>query len=187
MADLYEPRLIKESGIDAKITALLEPIIIELGFRVVRIRMMNMNGLVMQIMAERSDGTFTINDCEAISKAISPVLDIEDPVAGEYNLEVSSPGIDRPLVRRSDFDIWGSNVLKMETSHMIDGRKRFRGFVTKTSDESLTLERVNAGKDEQTTFEIPYDALVEAKLIMTDDLLKDAQNFDKAAQAAKGE
>ncbi|MCF6303347.1 MAG: ribosome maturation factor RimP, partial [Devosiaceae bacterium] len=118
-------RLVQEEGADAQVAAVVAPVIEDLGFRLVRARMVDHNGLTMQIMAERPDGTMSVGDCELISKALSPVLDVEDPVTQPYHLELSSPGIDRPLVRRSDFDTWAGHVAKIETAFMIEGRKRF--------------------------------------------------------------
>lgn len=96
-----EPRLITETGLDQRLADIIEPVLVDLGFRLIRVRMMNQNGATMQVMAERNDGTMTVQDCEEVSMAISPVLDVEDPVDKEYHLEVSSPGIDRPMVRKS--------------------------------------------------------------------------------------
>lgn len=131
-----EPRLITETGLDRRIADIIEPVIVELGFKLVRVRILNQNGMTLQIMAERKDGTMTVEDCEELSMAISPVLDVEDPVDKEYHLEVSSPGIDRPMVRASDFTRWQGNLLKCETSILIDNRKRFRG---KIADVTLTV------------------------------------------------
>ena len=112
MSELNEPRIVAETGQEARIANIVEPAINDLGYRLVRVRLSGMNGLTLQIMAERPDGTMGIDDCEAVSRAISPVLDIEDPVNAAYNLEVSSPGIDRPLVRRSDFETWSGQDRK---------------------------------------------------------------------------
>ena len=116
-------RLVQEEGLDAVVASVVAPVIEDLGFRLVRVRMIDHNGLTMQIMAERPDGTMSVDDCEQISKALSPVLDVEDPIAQAYNLELSSPGIDRPLVRRSDFETWAGHVAKIETAYLLDGCK----------------------------------------------------------------
>ena len=97
-------RIIVEEGLEGRIAAIVEPVIEQLGYRLVRIRMSGLNGTTLQIMAERPDGTMTVEDCEAVSRGVSPVLDVEDPLDRAYHLEVSSPGIDRPLVRRQDFE-----------------------------------------------------------------------------------
>lgn len=181
--DLLEPRLITETGLDRRIAEIVEPVAIDLGFKLVRVRMMNQNGLTLQIMAERADGTMTVTDCEALSQAISPVLDVEDPVDKEYHLEVSSPGIDRPMVRVSDFTRWQGNLLKCETSILVDNRKRFRGKITKVTADGFILERDQAAYGEEPRVTIPFTALAEAKLILTDDLIRDALRADKLAKA----
>ena len=123
-------RIIVEEGLEGRIAAIVEPVIEQLGYRLVRIRMSGLNGTTLQIMAERPDGTMTVEDCEAVSRGVSPVLDVEDPLDRAYHLEVSSPGIDRPLVRRQDFEAWAGHLIKLETNRLLDGRKRFRGKVT---------------------------------------------------------
>src|ERR1700691_381844 len=122
-----EQRLIIEPGRAARVAALAEPVLAALGYRLVRIRISAFAGCTVQIMAERPDGTLAIEDCEAASRALSPVLDVTDPIEGAYRLEISSPGIDRPLVRRSDFDRYAGHVAHIEMSTPIDGRRRFRG------------------------------------------------------------
>ncbi|TWD55842.1 ribosome maturation factor RimP [Agrobacterium vitis] len=182
-SDLLEPRLITETGLDRRIAEIVEPVALDLGFKLVRVRMMNQNGLTLQIMAERADGTMTVTDCEALSQAISPVLDVEDPVDKEYHLEVSSPGIDRPMVRVSDFTRWQGNLLKCETSILVDNRKRFRGKITSVTPDGFVLERDQAAYGEEPRVTIPFSALAEAKLILTDDLIRDALRADKLAKA----
>ncbi|THF48891.1 ribosome maturation factor RimP [Allorhizobium terrae] len=182
-SDLLEPRLITETGLDRRIAEIVEPVALDLGFKLVRVRMMNQNGLTLQIMAERADGTMTVTDCEALSQAISPVLDVEDPVDKEYHLEVSSPGIDRPMVRVSDFTRWQGNLLKCETSILVDNRKRFRGKITNVTPDGFVLERDQAAYGEEPRVTIPFTALAEAKLILTDDLIRDALRADKLAKA----
>ena len=124
-----EPRLIVEPGLAARVVALVEPVIEGLGYRLVRVRVSGTDGCTVQVMAERPDGTMTIEDCEACSRALSPVLDEFDPIDRAYRLEISSPGIDRPLVRKSDFERFANNVVKIEMSVPVDGRKRFRGML----------------------------------------------------------
>jgi ribosome maturation factor RimP len=182
-SDLLEPRLITETGLDRRIAEIVEPVALDMGFKLVRVRMMNQNGLTLQIMAERADGTMTVTDCEALSQAISPVLDVEDPVDKEYHLEVSSPGIDRPMVRISDFTRWQGNLLKCETSILVDNRKRFRGKITSVTPDGFVLERDQAAYGEEPRVTIPFTALAEAKLILTDDLIRDALRADKLAKA----
>ena len=114
-------RIIVEEGLEGRIAAIVEPVIEQLGYRLVRIRMSGLNGTTLQIMAERPDGTMTVEDCEAVSRGVSPVLDVEDPLDRAYHLEVSSPGIDRPLVRRQDFEAWAGHLIKLETNRLLDG------------------------------------------------------------------
>jgi ribosome maturation factor RimP len=178
----HEPRLIVETGLDLRIAEIIEPVLIAMDYRLVRVRMLNQNGATLQIMAERNDGTMDVEGCEAVSVAISPVLDVEDPIDREYHLEVSSPGIDRPMVRRSDFTRWLGHLVKLETSIMIDNRKRFRGKITEANDEGFTIERDQVAYGEEPRVTIPFSALAEGKLILTDDLIRDALRADKLAK-----
>ncbi|MCF6369162.1 ribosome maturation factor RimP [Rhizobium halophilum] len=178
----HEQRIIVETGLDLRVAEIIEPVIASMDFRLVRVRLMNQNGLTLQIMAERTDGSMDVEGCEAISTAISPVLDVEDPIDKAYHLEVSSPGIDRPMVRKSDFVRWQGHLLKCETSIMIDNRKRFRGKIVETNDESFTIERDQVAYGEAPSVTIPFSALAEAKLILTDDLIRDALRADKLAK-----
>jgi len=178
-----EPRIIIETGLDLRVAEIIEPVLVTMDFRLVRVRLMNQNGLTLQIMAERNDGTMDVEGCEAISMAISPVLDVEDPIDKAYHLEVSSPGIDRPMVRKSDFSRWQGHLVKCETSIMIDNRKRFRGKIVETNDEGFTIERDQVAYGEAPSVTIPFTALSEAKLILTDDLIRDALRADKLAKA----
>ena len=124
-----EPRLIAEPGLAARVAAIAEPVIEGMGFRLVRVRISAADGCTVQVMAERPDGTLAIEDCEEISHALSPVLDVADPIDRAYRLEISSPGIDRPLVRRSDFERHTGHLAKVEMSVPVEGRKRFRGIL----------------------------------------------------------
>ena len=178
-----EARIIIETGLDRRIAEIIEPVLVALGFKLVRTRLMNQNGLTLQVMAERNDGTMTVADCEEISMAISPVLDVEDPVDKAYHLEVSSPGIDRPMVRKSDFERWNGHIVKCETSILIENRKRFRGKIAEVDGEGFTLERDQVAYGEEPRVKIPFSALSEAKLILTDDLIRDALRADKLAKA----
>ena len=134
-----EPRLITEPGRAARVAALAEPVLASLGYRLVRVRVSAFAGCTVQIMAERPDGTMSIEDCEAASRALSPVLDVADPIEGAYRLEISSPGIDRPLVRRSDFDRYAGHIAHVEMQVPIDGRKRFRGELAGTEGDSARM------------------------------------------------
>ncbi|MCP4318409.1 MAG: ribosome maturation factor RimP [Hyphomicrobiales bacterium] len=180
-----ESRLITETGLDARVAAIVEPALESMDFRLVRVRLSGQNGMTLQIMAERNDGTMTVQDCEALSRALSPVLDVEDPIDSAYHLEMSSPGIDRPMVRKSDFKRWTGHLLKCETSVMVADRKRFRGKITDVNADGFDLHRDQASYGDDPVVHIPFDALSEAKLILTDDLIRDALAADKAAKAAR--
>jgi ribosome maturation factor RimP len=177
-----EPRLIVETGLDLRVAEIIEPVLASMDFLLVRVRMLNQNGATLQIMAERADGTMDVEGCEAVSTAISPVLDVEDPIDKAYHLEVSSPGIDRPMVRKSDFTRWMGHIVKCETSIMIDNRKRFRGKITEADADGFTIERDQVAYGEAPRLVIPFSALAEAKLILTDDLIRDALRADKLAK-----
>ena len=179
----HEPRLITETGLDQRLADIIEPVLVDIGFRLIRVRMLNQNGMTMQVMAEKNDGTMSVEDCEQVSMAISPVLDVEDPIDKEYHLEVSSPGIDRPLVRKSDFVRWQGHLVKCETSIMIGNRKRFRGKIVEADAEGFTIERDQVAYGEEQKVVIPFTALSDAKLILTDDLIRDALRADKLAKA----
>ncbi len=174
-----EPRIIRETGIDAKVASLIESAINAAGYRLVRVRLSGLNGLTLQIMAERPDGTMTVEDCEIVSRTVSPVLDVEDPIDGKYHLEISSPGIDRPMVRKSDFTNWQGHIAKLETSMIHEGRKKFRGRIIKVDENAVTLEADQAtyGAEAQTI--IPFELVADARLILTDDLIRDALRKDK--------
>ncbi|MEO1747432.1 MAG: ribosome maturation factor RimP [Pseudomonadota bacterium] len=182
-----EPRIVTETGVDAKVASIIEPVLNSEGYRLVRVRLSGMNGLTLQIMAERADGTMTVEDCEQISRAISPLLDVEDPIDKAYHLEMSSPGIDRPLVRKSDFAKWRGHITKLETSVMVNGRKRFRGTITDVTSEAITLFRDQPAIGEDNEHTIPFEAIADARLILTDDLIRASLQADKAARAARGE
>ncbi len=179
-----DARIVREEGLDARVASVVAPVIEDLGYRLVRAKMIQHNGLTMQIMAERPDGTISVNDCEAISRALSPVLDVEDPVSQAYNLEISSPGIDRPLVRKSDFSTWAGHIAKIETAYLVDGRKRFRGHLIEVDGEDVVVRRDNAAKGEETEARVPLQAISSAHLILTDDLIREALKRDKALREA---
>ncbi|MFD1703188.1 ribosome maturation factor RimP [Methylopila henanensis] len=181
---LDEPRLVTESGVDARVAAIVGPTLIDLGFRVVRVKSSGRDGYTLQIMAERADGTFTVEDCEVASKAISPVLDVEDPIDRAYHLELSSPGIDRPLVRVSDFARWAGHLAKVEMEVPVEGRKRFKGVLEGVEGTDAILRRDDAGKDEPARVRLPIADVGEARLILTDELIREALRRAKAAGRA---
>jgi ribosome maturation factor RimP len=166
-------RFVRESGAAAKVADLVEPVLESLGFRLVRITVSGREGVTVQIMAERDDGTITIDDCEMISKQLSPLLDVHDPVHGSYRLEVSSPGIDRPLVRPSDFEDWAGYEAKIELKEPVNGRKRFRGVLEGFEDGEV---RVVCDLDQvgRQTLGFPVSLIGEAKLVLTDELIREA-------------
>jgi ribosome maturation factor RimP len=166
-------RFIVESGAAARVAELIEPALSGSGFRLVRVAVSGREGKTLQIMAERPDGTLTIADCEAISKEISPLLDVHDPIAGSYHLEVSSPGIDRPLVRPSDFEVWSGYEAKIEVKQPIDGRKRFRGMLEGFDDGEVRIE-VDLGEAGRNVIGIPMALVGEARLVLTDELIREA-------------
>jgi ribosome maturation factor RimP len=174
MANQRDKRLITESGVAAQVAAVVEPAIEDLGFNLVRVKISAENGCTVQIMAERPDGTMTVNDCAVISRAISPVLDLEDPVPQAYHLEISSPGIDRPLVRTSDFERWTGYEAKVEMAVPLDGRKRFRGFIrgVENGEAIIDLPDVKEGLDP--VARLPLTDLAAAHLVLTDDLIRES-------------
>ena len=175
-----EPRLIAETGLPARIAAIAEPVLADFGYRLVRVHVSGRDGCTVQIMAERPDGTFTIDDCEATSRALSPALDVEDPIRGGYRLELSSPGIDRPLVRRSDFERHVGHEAKIEMAAMIDGRKRFRGEIAGV-DGDIALLRLGEAKDQ--IAHLPIADMLEAKLVLTDSLIAQSLKRGKEGEA----
>jgi ribosome maturation factor RimP len=182
---LHEPRLIIEQGLAARVAKVIEGAITGLGFRLIRVKLYANNGYTVQIMAERPDGTITIDDCTQISRNISPLLDVEDPVDREYELEVSSPGIDRPLVRVSDFERWTGHEMKLEMAIGQGGRKRFRGLIDGVEDAHLRLKFIDAEQGDPEHAVLPIADIGEAKLMMTDALIR--ESFRRTKQAAASE
>jgi ribosome maturation factor RimP len=174
-----DDRIIRESGIDARVALIIAPVLRAVGFRLVRVRLMAQNGLTLQVMAERDDGTMTVEDCEEVSRIVSPALDVEDPIEKAYHLEVSSPGIDRPLVRKSDFQAGLGHLVKLETSILVANRKRFRGKIAEVDDEAVVIERDAPPEGEEASVRVPFEAVAEARLMLTDDLIRDALRQDK--------
>jgi ribosome maturation factor RimP len=158
-------RFAKETGAEREIADLAEPLLEELGFRLVRVKVSGRDGGTVQVMAERSDGAMTIDDCAQISRKLSPLLDALDPMPGAYRLEVSTPGIDRPLVRPSDFASWTGHEAKVELKELVDGRKRFRGRIEGVADGEALLRVELAGEDEPQVIGIPFSLIDEAKLV----------------------
>ena len=173
-----EPRIIAETGIEARIAHIVEPVVEGLGYRLVRVRLSAMNGATLQIMAEKPDGSMTVEDCEVLSRDVSPALDVEDPIDRAYHLEVSSPGIDRPLVRRSDFERWAGHEAKIELARMLNGRKRFRGHLAGVEGDNV-LVKIKRDGDEPERAALPLADLAEARLVLTDELIRESLTRQK--------
>jgi ribosome maturation factor RimP len=179
---LAEPRLVVEPGVAARVSAVAGPVLQQMGYRLVRIRISGEAGCTVQIMAERPDGSMQIEDCEAISRALSPVLDIADPIDRAYRLEVSSPGIDRPLVRRSDFERYAGHLVKVEMAVAHQGRKRFRGILSGIVGDTVRIRRDDAPAGEEADVLLTMEDIGEARLVLTDELIAESMRRGKAAE-----
>ncbi len=177
---IADARIVVESGVAARVAAIVEPAIVDLGYRLVRVRVSAQNGCTVQIMAEKPDGSMTVEGCEAISQAVSPALDVDDPIQAAYHLEVSSPGIDRPLVRASDFERWAGHLAKIETLEPVAGRKRFRGIVRGAAGGEALLSRDDAKSGEERDVAIPLRLIGEARLVLTDALVTESLRRGKS-------
>jgi ribosome maturation factor RimP len=181
-----EPRLITEQGVAARVAAIAEPVLAGLGFRLVRVKVSGLSGCTVQIMAERPDGSMTVEGCEAISRALSPVLDVTDPVDRAYRLEISSPGMDRPLVRRSDFERYAGNRVRIEMAVAVEGRKRFRGMLTGVEGNAARLQREDAAAGEAVDVLLPIDEMADAKIVLSSELIASSLRRGKhAAESAE--
>ena len=177
-----DPRLIVEPGLSARVAGIVEPVIEGLGYRLVRVRVSGSDGCTVQVMAEKPDGTMTIEDCEICSRALSPVLDTADPVDRNYRLELSSPGIDRPLVRQSDFERYANNFVKIEMAVAVEGRKRFRGQLLGAEGNLARIRRDDISKGETADIMLPIEDMAEAKLVLTDALIAESLRRGKQAE-----
>jgi ribosome maturation factor RimP len=171
--------LIAKTAIDRRMAEILTPVIEGMGFEVVRIRLMGGQTKTLQIMAQRPDGGIEVDECGQISTAVSAVLDVEDPLEDAYTLEVSSPGIDRPLTRLKDFDTWEGYEARIETTEMIDGRRRFKGILAGVEGDEVLLNLTEGA--ETVTVGLHFDWLSDAKLVLTDELIKEMLRARKAA------
>jgi len=153
---------------DQRILEIAEPLAETLGLEIVRVRVMGGKKTIVQIMAERHDGTMVVEDCARLSRALSDVFDDADPVSGEYDLEVSSPGIDRPLTALAHFERWEGFEAKIELDRLVENRKRFRGMLAGIEDDNVLMDL----KGEDDTAVIPFDWIADAKLVMTDALVE---------------
>lgn len=176
-------RFARETGRAAELAAIIEPVIEDMGFRLVRVHVTGGTAATLQIMAERPDGSMTIDDCEAISKQLSPVLDVADALPDAYRLEISSPGIDRPLVRPSDFEAWAGQLVKIELKELIDGRRRFRGTIEGYDDGEARIEIEVEGQG-HVLIGLPIGLIDEAKLVLTDELIR--ESLRRAKKKSKG-
>lgn len=171
--------LIAKAAIDRRLAEIAQPVIEDLGFELVRIRLMGGKTHVLQVMAERPDGGIEVDECAKISTALSAILDVEDPIEENYTLEVSSPGIDRPLTRLKDFDAWNGYEAKIETTELIEGRRRFKGILAGTEGDEVLITLDDQGED--VTIGLKFDWLSDAKLVLTDDLIREMLRARKAA------
>jgi len=173
--------LVAKAAIDQRLAEIVQPVIEGLGFELVRVRLLGGKTKTVQIMAERPEGGIEVDDCARISTAVSAVMDVEDPIDDQYTLEVSSPGIDRPLTRLKDFDDWAGYEAKLETSELIDGRRRFKGVLRGVEDDEVLIDVAEG------TIGLKFDWLSDAKLVLTDELITEmlrqrkAQGLDEGA------
>ena len=167
--------MLAKAPMDRRIADIIQPVIEGMGFNLVRVRLMSGKTLTLQVMAERPDGTMEVDDCAEVSHAISAVLDVEDPIIDAYTLEVSSPGIDRPLTRIEDFDRWAGWIARLETDELIDGRKRFKGQLRGVEDGEVLID-ITEG-----TVGLKFEWLSDAKLVLTDELVAESLRARKAA------
>lgn len=192
---LDEPRLTEESGVALSVARLAAPVLRDLGFRLVRVKLSGQDGTTLQLMAERPDGTMDVDGCEQVSDALSPVLDVADPIKGEYRLEISSPGIDRPLMRVSDFRRAVGFEAKVElhgaAAQAHDGRRRFRGRIDALDEtgpaQVIVLTRVDAKPGEPEVVRLLLTDVADGRLVLTDDLVRASLRAAKAAAQAAGE
>ncbi|WP_204112550.1 ribosome maturation factor RimP [Shimia biformata] len=172
--------LIAKAAIDRRMAEIITPVIEDMGFELVRVRLMGGKTATLQIMAERPEGGIEVDECARISNAVSAVLDVEDPIADAYNLEVSSPGIDRPLTRLKDFETFEGYEAKLETADLVGGQKRFKGVLAGVEGDEVLINIEGADKEE-VTVGLKFDWLAEAKLVLTDELITEMLRQRKAA------
>ncbi len=170
--------LIAKAAMDRRLAEIITPVIEDMGFELVRLRLMSGKTDTLQILAERPEGGIEVDDCARISTAVSAVLDVEDPIMDQYMLEVSSPGIDRPLTRLKDFETFEGYEAKIETTELIDGRRRFKGVLAGVEGDEVLINIDQNG--EEVTVGLNFDWLSDAKLVLTDDLIKEMLKARKA-------
>jgi len=167
--------LVAYTAIDRRLAGIVQPVIEGMGFELVRLRLMSGKTRILQIMADRPDGGIEVDDCGDISTVVSAALDVEDPLDDPYLLEVSSPGIDRPLTRLKDFEAWAGYEAKLETTELIDGRRRFKGILAGTEGNEVLIEI------EEGTIGLQFEWLSDAKLVLTDELIAETLRARKNA------
>ncbi|MCC5970169.1 MAG: ribosome maturation factor RimP [Pararhodobacter sp.] len=167
--------LVAHTAIDRRLAGIVQPVIEGMGFELVRLRLMSGKTRILQIMADRPEGGIEVDDCGEISTVVSAALDVEDPLEDAYLLEVSSPGIDRPLTRLKDFEMWSGYEAKLETTELIDGRRRFKGMLAGVEGNEVLIEI------EEGTIGLQFDWLSDAKLVLTDDLIAETLRARKSA------
>lgn len=172
--------LVAKTAIDRRLAEILTPVIEGMGYELVRIRLMGGKTKTLQIMAERPEGSIEVDDCAEISTAVSAVLDVEDPIDEAYTLEVSSPGIDRPLTRLKDFATWEGHEAKLETSELIDGRRRFKGELMGVEGDEVLIE-IEGPEGAPVTIGLKFEWLSDAKLVLTEDLIREMLRARKDA------
>ena len=170
---------------DIGLVELLDPVAESVGYEIVRLRLMGgAEQRRLQIMAERPDGDMNVEDCAKLSRAISEIMDAADPISGEYTLEVSSPGVDRPLTRLKDFDTYAGLEVRIELDRVAEGRKRFKGELAGVEDDQVGL---NLEGEDDTTVYFPFEWIVDAKLVLNDELMKRGAKQRAARVGAEGE
>ena len=183
MTDILSNTLIAKTSLDRRLAEIIAPVIEDMGFELVRIRLMSGKTQTLQIMAERPGGGIEVDECAEISNAVSATLDVEDPILDAYTLEVSSPGIDRPLTRLKDFETYEGYEAKLETSELIDNRRRFRGELAGVEGDEVLINVDGSSENTETiTLGLKFDWLADAKLVMTDDLIREMLRQRKAAE-----
>lgn len=169
--------LIAKAAIDRRLAEIITPVIEDMGFELVRVRLMSGKTTTLQVMADRPNGGIEVDDLGEINTALGAILDVEDPIVEEYTLEVSSPGIDRPLTRLKDFEMFEGYEAKIETTELIDGRRRFKGELAGIEDDEVLINL------DEGTVGLKFDWLSDAKLVLTDDLIREMLRQRKASGA----
>ncbi|MEQ1647633.1 MAG: ribosome maturation factor RimP [Hyphomicrobiaceae bacterium] len=179
-----DDRFIREPGIAGAVAEAVRPALVELGYRLVRVQISGRDGQTLQIMAERPDGTMSAGDCEKVSKQLSPMLDVMDPLSGAYRLEISSPGIDRPLVRSTDFEDWSGYEAKINLKQAVSGKRRFRGTLEGYEGDEIRVEieiKDGDGPVRREMVGFPIELVDDARLVLTDELIRESLRRAKKA------